>query len=70
MTPNTSDTNRAGWRFFKVSNISEQLGSLGWDLFVTNAAPGTRIALRRNAAPGIWSFPQPDRRDRRLVRFP
>jgi hypothetical protein len=57
-TTNT-DTNRVGWRFFKLSNISEQVGTLGWDLFVTNFAPGTRIALRRNAAPGIWNFRNP-----------
>ena len=54
-----TDTNRVGWRFFKVSDISQQLGALGWDLFVTNFAPGTRIALRRNAAPGIWTFRNP-----------
>lgn len=54
-----TDTNRTGWRFFKVSNIAEQLGALGWDLFVTNHTPGTRIALRRNAAPGIWNFRNP-----------
>lgn len=59
VTVNT-DTNRVGWRFFKLSNISQQLGALGWDLFVTNFAPGTRIALRRNAAPGIWNFRNPN----------
>ncbi len=53
------DVNRVGWRFFKVSDINQQLGALGWDLFITNYAPGTRIALRRNAAPGIWSFRTP-----------
>lgn len=58
VTINT-DTNRAGWRFFKLSNIAEQLGALGWDLYITNYAPGTRIALRRNAAPGIWNFRNP-----------
>ena len=55
-----TDTNRVGWRFFKVSDISQQLGALGWDLFVTNFNPGTRIALRRNAAPGIWNFRNPN----------
>ena len=54
-TTNT-DTNRVGWRLFKASDISQQLGALGWDLFLTNFAPGTRIALRRNAAPGIWNY--------------
>jgi len=59
VTTNT-DTNRVGWRFFKLSNISQQLGALGWDLLVTNFAPGTRLALRRNAAPGIWNFRNPN----------
>lgn len=54
-----ADTNRVGWRFFKLSNINQQLGALGWDLYVTNFAPGTRIALRRNAAPGIWNYRNP-----------
>lgn len=57
-TVNT-DTNRVGWRFFKVTDINQQLGALGWDLYVTNAAPGTRIALRRNAAPSRWNFRNP-----------
>ena len=50
------DVNRVGWRFFKVSDINQQLGALGWDLFITSFAPGTKIALRRNAAPGIWNY--------------
>jgi len=54
-----TDTNRVGWRFFKLSNINQQLGSLGWDLYVTNQSPGTRLALRRNAAPGIWNYRNP-----------
>ena len=58
-TTNT-DTNRTGWRFFKVSNIAEQLGSLGWDLYLTNHAPGTRLAIRRNAAPGVWNYRNPN----------
>jgi hypothetical protein len=54
-----TDTNRVGWRLFKASDISQQLGALGWDLFVTNFSPGTRIAIRRNAAPGIWNYRAP-----------
>jgi len=57
-TTNT-DTNRVGWRLFQLSDIGQQLGALGWDLFITNFAPGTRLALRRNAAPGIWNFRNP-----------
>lgn len=58
-TTTNTDTNRTGWRFFKVSNIAQQLGTLGWDLYVTNQTPGTRIAVRRNAAPGIWNYRNP-----------
>ncbi len=54
-----ADTNRVGWRFFELSDISQQLGALGWDLFLTNFTPGTRIALRRNAVPGIWNYRNP-----------
>lgn len=53
------DPTRVGWRFYRVTDINQQLGSLGWDLFLTNFAPGTRIALRRNAAPSTWPFRNP-----------
>jgi hypothetical protein len=68
MTTN-QDTNRVGWRFFKVSNISQQLGALGWDLFLTDFAPGTRIALRRNAAPGIWNYRDPNQKSAGIYDF-
>lgn len=53
------DPNRAGWRFFRITDVNRQLTSLGWDLFLENFTPGTRIALRRNMAPGIWSYKNP-----------
>ncbi|MGZ8898970.1 MAG: hypothetical protein ACXW3Z_02655, partial [Limisphaerales bacterium] len=53
------DPDRVGWRYYRITDISQQLGSLGWHLSVSNFAPGTRIAIRRNAAPGIWSFRNP-----------
>ena len=53
------DPERVGWRYYRVTDINQQLGSLGWHLSVANAAPGTRIALRRNAAPGIWNLRNP-----------
>ena len=46
---------RAGWRFYRVTDIDAQLGTLGWELFLQNKAPSTEIALRRNAAPGRWT---------------
>lgn len=53
------DPTRVGWRYYRASDINQQLGSLGWELFLTNAPPGTRIALRRNAAPSIWNLRTP-----------
>ena len=43
------DPNRAGWRYYRITDLNQQLGALGWDLFLQNFAPGTRIGLRRNA---------------------
>ena len=45
-----------GWRYYTVTNTAEQLGSLGWGLDLSNALPGTEIALRRNAVPGQWNY--------------
>jgi len=53
------DPERVGWRYYRVTDINQQLGSLGWHISVSNAPPGTRIALRRNAAPGIWALKNP-----------
>lgn len=58
-TVTNTDTNRVGWSIFKVADINQQLGSLGWDLAVSNSTPGTRIAIRRNRAPGIWNYRTP-----------
>ncbi|MFN7140599.1 MAG: hypothetical protein ACK4UN_14770, partial [Limisphaerales bacterium] len=55
-----AEPTQVGWRYFRVTDIQSQLGSLGWEMLVQNAAPGTRIALRRNHAPGIWSFRNPN----------
>ena len=59
-TVTNTDTNRVGWSIFKVADIAQQLGSLGWDLSLSNSTPGTRIAIRRNRAPGIWNFRNPN----------
>jgi hypothetical protein len=48
--------NRAGWRFYAVSDIELQKGSLGWELALANQVPGTEIAIRRNAVPGRWNY--------------
>lgn len=58
-TVTNTDTNRVGWSIYKVSDIQAQVGSLGWDISVSNATPGTRIALRRNRAPGLWNYRNP-----------
>lgn len=51
-----AEMNRVGWRFFAVSDIDQQLGSLGWHLFLQNAPADTQIAIRRNAVPGLWNY--------------
>lgn len=50
------DVARSGWRYYALTNINEQLGSLGWQLQLSNQAPGTVLAIRRNAVPGQWNF--------------
>lgn len=53
-----NDPNRAGWHFFAVSDIGQQLGQLGWLLELTNHVVGTEIAIRRNYVPGRWNYRQ------------
>jgi large repetitive protein len=53
------DPTRVGWRFYRAADINQQLGSLGWELFLSNAPPNTKIALRRNATPSIWNLRTP-----------
>ncbi|WP_322284137.1 hypothetical protein [Prosthecobacter sp.] len=47
---------RAGWRYYKLTDVPSQLGSLGWELELANQVPGTEIAIRRNAVPGRWLY--------------
>ena len=47
-------TTRAGWRFYALTDVNSQLGSLGWELNLANQVPGTEIAIRRNAVPSRW----------------
>ena len=47
---------RAGWRFYRVPDTAQQLGTYGWDLWLSNQVAGTEIALRRNAVPGRWNY--------------
>jgi hypothetical protein len=48
--------NRAGWRYYRITTINEQLGTLGWALSLANQVSGTEIAIRRNAVPGQWNY--------------
>ena len=49
--------NRVGWRYYQILNSDqEQVNSLGWELALSNALPGTEIAIRRNAVPGAWNY--------------
>ena len=42
---------RTGWKFYRVANLAQQSGTLGWELWLANQAPGTEIAIRQNALP-------------------
>ncbi len=48
------DTERNGWRYYRVSDIDSQLGVAGWLLKLSAQQPGTEIALRLSALPGRW----------------
>lgn len=50
------DVNRAGWRYYAVTDIDQQLGYLGWDLILADQVNGSLIAIRRNNIPGQWSY--------------
>ncbi len=49
-------TTRAGWRYYSLTDIAAQNGSLGWELDLANQVPGTRIAIRRNKVPSLWTY--------------
>ena len=49
-------TNRAGWRYFQVTNFASYLGNLGWELLLSNAPPNTEIAIRRTYVAGRWRY--------------
>jgi len=49
-------TTRAGWRYYALTDIPSQVGSLGWELLLSNQVPGTQIALRRNKVPSRWLY--------------
>ena len=49
-------TSRVGWRYYRVANIAQQTGSLGWELLLSNHRPGTKIVLRRNKVPSLWNY--------------
>lgn len=51
------ETNRVGWRFFRVQG--GQLGTILWELSLSNSIPGTRIAVRRVNVPAIWTTRNP-----------
>ncbi len=59
-TITNDDPERVGWRYYRVADIRQQTNSLCWTMLLSNSVPGTRIALRRNAAPSIWNFRDPN----------
>ncbi|MFO0745404.1 MAG: thrombospondin type 3 repeat-containing protein, partial [Myxococcota bacterium] len=49
---------QAGWRYYRVRDIDQQTGTLGWILELQNQVAGTEIAVRRNGVPGRWYYRQ------------
>ncbi len=47
-------TTRVGWRYYRVPNITSQLGTLGWQLTLADAPIKTELAIRRALPPGRW----------------
>ncbi len=47
---------RAGWRFYSLTDIPSQVGTLGWELLLSGQVPGTQIAIRRNKVPSRWQY--------------
>lgn len=55
-TTQNNDPGRVGWRYFRVPDINSQLGTLGWDLILSNYIANTELAIRQNAVPSRWNF--------------
>ncbi len=55
-TITNDDPERVGWRYYRVTDISQQTNSPCWTLSLSNSTPGTRIAIRRTMAPSRWYF--------------
>ena len=45
---------RVGWKYYRVPDFASQVGTLGWQLNLAAAPPGTEIAIRRAQIPGNW----------------
>lgn len=58
-TITNDDPERVGWKYYRVTDIRQQTNTLCWTMLLSNSVPGTRIALRRNAAPSIWNLRNP-----------
>lgn len=53
---NVGYESQSGWRYYQVSDITSQLGFLGWELELANHVSGSEIAIRRNAVPARWRY--------------
>ncbi|RMH52405.1 MAG: hypothetical protein D6682_01960, partial [Zetaproteobacteria bacterium] len=52
----TAFQNQSGWRYYQVTDVNAFLSQLGWQLALSNATPGTQLAIRRNAVPSSWNY--------------
>jgi hypothetical protein len=55
-TTQNDDAGRVGWRYYRVPDIASQLGTLGWDLILSNYVANTELAIRQNAVPSRWNL--------------
>ena len=48
------DPDRAGLRVYRVFNVQKQLGTLGWELLLSQLGANKEILIRRNAVASKW----------------
>ncbi|HSC75097.1 MAG TPA: hypothetical protein VLB90_02535 [Pseudomonadales bacterium] len=51
-----ANQNMGGWVYYRVDNVPEQLNYIGWELLLSQQAPGSELAIRRNAIPAYGQY--------------
>src|SRR5207244_4293632 len=50
----------SGWRIYRVTDLTSQLGNLGWELLLNAPVDDRLLALRANAVPGRRQYRSDD----------